>query len=1032
MHEAEGGLEAAPLPLAHDSVVGGAPRAVLRRAVAGRVQSSGSSAIAGAEVTWTAWDSEFLTFVTSAVLIPPALVDRRTVSASADENGAFSFEAPPPLEEGQPSFIWISHSGYFSEVVELDPGVSELHEPLEVTLNEALPFTAAVTKAGEAVAKARVVQRAAYPRGTTAQYARGRYAPKARLVFLRTYQSRVDGTVSLAPCDHPHALRASWEGLVSAEWEGSHRPRVELDLLPTFSLSGHVALPEGADPEWGGARVRVSGSWGTIEVELASALVQPDGAFGPVAVPAMEVDGFTARLEGNEFIETESRFDPPTPGTSVYVQIEARIGYQQWFLALDEGRQPVPFPTAVAKWKHEGVLFEKSVRGREDGYVMVPGFPAGMIWGSLTAKDRVVEPFGPMLLPEDPPAVLNVVLADAYSVSGRCMRGLDPVSDFEVRFWGVDNPDYRGSEVIRNSADGAFTLNHLAGPRVSVMAVTPDFGRSDSVIVDLQEGAEREVLLQVMSPCAIIGQVVDAATSEPIAGARVDVFSSRFWTELDPLGRPTLSDADGRIEIAKLAKGINLTSIVAEGYSDRELKVYVREEAIVNLGQVELVRCQPLTATLRLPEGHDPETWGLFADGIGGVPLTPFDSRGELRFEKASEGAWYFEVRDLRGLGEVAATQYRSLKAGEEWHLNFDLVSGRGMMIDVTGAGDVSAIEGHLVSVSYESDGGRRCNRSALLDSGGRARISGGIAPGLVLLSLSPRSAGGQYWGRALHEITSSDPDEVVLELPLERSESRVLVLDSDKQPISRALVVLRYSRDPELQVAYAITNDRGEAGLGVVPAEVDLAELTSSDGGVHSDIEIAASDWRDGTLELIFDMSASIELLLVDDGQPQSTVTCWLETVDSGVLLTSGLTPDQDGRLSFDGFAEGRYRLRISGPNHWPVELILIARADPSVRRIEVRRVGSLNLEFVHGDGGQVVNLPIDLECTTLGERAANWIASGKLQGFAGGLRTDGQGQLHLPRLPHGEYRWTVGVSSGTLLVPAGGAVTRRVVLVE
>ena len=81
--------------------------------------------------------------------------------------------------------------------------------------------------------------------------------------------------------------------------------------------------------------------------------------------------------------------------------------------------------------------------------------------------------------------------------------------------------------------------------------------------------------------------------------------------------------------------------------------------------------------------------------------------------------------------------------------------------------------------------------------------------------------------------------------------------------------------------------------------------------------------------------------------------------------------------------------------------------------QQIEVRRVGS-----------------VELECTSLGERALNWIAAGKLQGFEDGLRTDESGKLSIQGIPHGEYRWTANGSSGTFDLAAGELFNRRLIL--
>lgn len=1005
----------------------GGREVVKNLAMQGRVMSANGEPLLGADVSWTAWDPAYLVYVTAAVNIPYGLLQERSLVTRTDGEGRFSFESTPPFVPGEPSILWVTHSGHEAMVKELDASVRMPADQQGFRMEAAKTVTVVVHNKDLPVPGCTVIQQAAFPRGSKAQYSGGEFAPKARLVFHRLYRSGEGGSVLVAPTGHKHYLESRQGGLLSSPWEGDDQSIIHLQLFPTFELSGFLEFPSEMDDVWGQPRIQVLQNRGSLKEELASIPVTATGDFGPAAVPATGAEVFTARLEGSDFISTVVEFDNPGVGGNAFVEFTAKSGFSKWFQALDSNGEPVPFPELVARWTWSGETVESKVIGREDGYVMVPGIPPGALTGTLTAPGMGQHYYGPVSIPEDPPSVLQCVLSPGYQLQGRCLRGIEPITDFEVRYWSVRNTAWRGSEVFKDTVDGEFTLDHLTTSRVEVMAISPDYGRSQPVVIDLTKDPHKDLVLDIAAPKTMHGVVVSSRSGEALPNATVSVFSSRMYTEMDTIGAPAAVGPAGHFELQRLAAGINVVGFHAPGFSHRELKVFATESGDVDLGEIELVPCQALTAKLILPDGHDPSQWMLTAKGIGAIRPVGFNGSGELRVENASEGAWSFEVRDLEGLGTILATQDRWLRAGEEWHLEFDLANGRSLIIK---GPDVSEYKGSTTvkaSVRYIGIDGRSQSQIVTLDKHGEARIHAAVAPGAVIVQTLGAVSMDRATGFAMYEVDESDPDEILIELPLELASRTMRIVDSGGYPLHGVAAVLRSSSYPEIQLAHGFTDSDGEVMFGSEINMADLVDLTSPKGGIHHGIELTLPSSASDVVEIEFEMSSSVEVLLTDGGTPQSTPTVRLWATDSGAILSSGQTPDGEGRVSFPNLCPGEYELRVDGPDHWPVRRVVEAVSHPSPRIIEVRRVGDLDLEFVKAGQGPLANQPLALECLTLGERALDWIASGKLMGFASGLMTDHDGKLILSRLPHGEYRWSAAGSSGSFRLEPGEVHTAR-----
>jgi len=980
-------------------------------------------------VTWTAWDPALLFYSTAAVVIPAQEIRGRTVDTTTDDQGRFSFVEAPPLIEGQPSYLWVTHAGFTAASSEVAADATPLEEDLAITLESGAGSSVLVLESGLPVESAEVVQRIAFPRGTRDQYEGGKFLQREKAIFLRTHRTGPEGRIETSALEHDQHLAASANGRKSAPWAGPSGGAITLELEPTFELSGVVELPDDIDEDWGRARIQVVRHRGPLSEEVGTIHLEEDGAFGPFQVALKPADRYGARLVGNTFVETEQEFPTPHPEDEVFVQLEAETGHVKWFLVHDESGVPIPRATLVTRWDREGKAWEKTHLGREDGYVMALGIPSGFFTGTLHASGYATQSVAPIRLPEVPMTYLDVTMVRGFKLAGRCLRGIEPVRDFEVRFWADQERTARGRVSVVDSEDGTFLLDSLAWGQVTVTAVSTDFERSEAASVDLIRTPDKEIILQLAPPRTARGTILDGATRSPIQGALVTVFSNHLYEELDPIGLPTQTDLAGHFELARLAEGLNVISIQADGYSDRELKVYVPEHGDADLGSISLVRTQPLTAELRLPEGEDPTQWILAARGIGAPPPTPFDSDGSLRIEEANEGAWTLEVRDNQGRDDVLASQDHWLRVGEEWHVVFDLAAGRSVLVVLEDV-DPQDIDSVYVRLQYTAEDESLVDVFLFPDESGEFRLPAGVGQGPIVAKAEATVGDWSLSGTIVHQVRSDDPEEIVLSIPLGENSRRLRVVDKAGDAVAGVMVLLESSQSPGAWLSQATSDADGIARLDGVTVVADRVELTSKDGGKHTGIALDLPSDPEEIIEVVFDSSASIAVRVLDTGAPQSGVTCRLWDVDGHTLVASGQSPDSEGRLRIEGLCPGPYLLRVEGPGYWPLSRRLDAEPKATELAIEVRRTGGIAIEFMRADGTALASSPVELACLSLDESSTDWVARGLIAGAEGSLWTDPSGRLVLTGIPHGDYRWKAEGASGSLRVGAGETLDKRVVV--
>ncbi|MFT7670463.1 MAG: hypothetical protein ACI8X5_003172 [Planctomycetota bacterium] len=985
--------------------------------------------IVGATVSWTAWDSEFLFYVTASKEIPPAAIASNSIYSETNEKGEFIFGELPALAPGAISYVWITHPEFSATVMEV--GTEHIDEGFlgEIILPLASRFSAVVVSGERPVEGADVHQQVAFPVGSPAPYENGKRAPKDLLTFLRSFSSDEYGQVELAPISETVHVAARLGGRVSRPWIGIPKSSIELSLQSTFALSGQLEIPSDLKENFGTPLVLVERVRGASRQVIGTLAVEEDGAFGPEELPILDAEFYSLKLGGGMLQAGDVRIPVPKPGEDVSVYLKGVIGSAVWYMAITEAEDPIPFPFLDLRWEEDGIWHEQHVKGREDGYVVFTSCPETTLYGTIGADGYGLAKLVPNEIPEIVPLAARRTLLPAHRVSGVCMQGDVPATDFEVRFWALGDSEHRGRLIVTDSETGEFTIENLPSPSVSLMAISFDYERSEELVLDLSSGSDAgEVILNLEAGIQLTGQVVDVGTKDPIPGALVTVYTNEGYRELDPIGPPIPTDSNGDFSTERLGSGLNIISISAPGYSTRGIKVKGDPSESSGLGVIELGAEQPLTVQLLAPEGADPTEFILTATGIGSIGTERFDSQGFVRVENANAGSYFFEVRHTNGGLAPEAIQLHWLKPGDSWDLVFQYTEGRALLLTTSGAKETC--EELYARVQFSGLDGTTNFQSQYFDVGSELNLSGGIGVGPMIISVYSVDGSESLAGSISYEVSDEDSETVELHVDLHEGRASVRVVDSEFKPMSGVTVRVRLEGPEAVYIAHQFTGAGGEAVFLGLPEGNYRLDMTSSAAAQMYDVEYKITGHEIAPFEVVFDTGSAVKIKVVDEGIPQQLIDCRLWALEGDICLTSSQTPDEEGIVNIKDLGEGNYDLRLDGPHHWPVSRIVEARTDDHFHTIEVRQLAGVALKFVNAEGISFSGENVELDCLSMGEKASNWIASGKLASENGWLATNQEGLLSLPKLPHGKYRWSIAGATGTFDLAPGELLEKRIVI--
>jgi hypothetical protein len=182
---------------------------------------------------------------------------------------------------------------------------------------------------------------------------------------------------------------------------------------------------------------------------------------------------------------------------------------------------------------------------------------------------------------------------------------------------------------------------------------------------------------------------------------------------------------------------------------------------------------------------------------------------------------------------------------------------------------------------------------------------------------------------------------------------------------------------------------------------------VTHSTGGHRFDIPIELRNPEE-IVEIELDAKHEVLVQLMDRSSPQQGLRCRLYD-HAGVNAVPGVTSDEDGLARWDGFAAGRYRIRVYHQDYWPAEAVVDAPSSGVATPVQVRRLGGLEIAVRDSMGRAVNDLEVSVLSLEFGSHAADWLARKLIESSTSNGRTDSNGRLALTGLPNGDYEWSL-----------------------
>ena len=426
----------------------------------------------------------------------------------------------------------------------------------------------------------------------------------------------------------------------------------------------------------------------------------------------------------------------------------------------------------------------------------------------------------------------------------------------------------------------------------------------------------------------------------------------------------------------------------------------------IDLGRVVLTAQQNLVVHLRATAGVDLTRFQAWA---GGDALAPrlFSKEGAVRYEHVDAG--YYELMLVHPDHSIEVKD-AWLRAGEHWSETFE--AGGTADLGVRIKGDLPEESSMPLRLELAPSNGSSKRQLDVPTITGEQRLEQ-LATGQAELCVT--AGDGSLLARRTVELA---PGNNQVELEIGGPPMLVLVLDARGDPVRGATVKLTTSGEAGVFLGKTFTDAGGVCRYrGVGEGGTALLATVIHDTGIVSGVPLEVlRDLGDPAL-IRFEPNASIPLRVMDGEHPQEGVVVELyDGFDPGGFLANSSASDADGMIRWEHLGAGSYRgLVHQDPRYWRGEALLEARHDPLVTTLQLRRRADLRLRVQTAAGLPLPDISIIVESLELGRAIADWAPGGYVDVDPSSVRTDGNGELSLSRIPRGRYRWSVTFGSGT-----------------
>ena len=611
-----------------------------------------------------------------------------------------------------------------------------------------------------------------------------------------------------------------------------------------------------------------------------------------------------------------------------------------------------------------------------------------------------------------------------------------PIPDFEVRY----APDAQGGMrfVMRmgsgrqrgplerqsfHADDGAFALDDVPAGRWTVEAFAPGYQSGSAAGVTVAEGDAAEgVEVRLSRGSVVSGRVLESRSGRPVLGATVRAEQAggegrmmvmRMGSEGGEL--ESLSDADGRYEIAGLAPGGWTLTATHPDWSEATTRVEIKEGPAV--ADIRVGRGGAVAGTVLAggrPVGGAQVALQVAGDsgfrmspGLmgGGEQSALSDEGGRFRFERLSPGR-YSVVASLRD--QTSAPAEAVVTGDDAQEVQLALAEGARVRGVVSGLP-----EAQLSGVRVNAQGGDYF-ASTSTGAGGTFELAG-VPEGSVTL----RASAGDFVigsSRSASTTVTIGPGqaEATAEIVFEAGFRVDGHVTRGGRPVVDATVMANPESGGSRASATGRTDESGAYVLeGLQEGSYSIAAMGTDTAPIRKSVAITG----DTTVDLEAP-PARISGVVVEaeSGRPLSEVGVRIEDGGPGTRFVTMVTTDSSGRFSFEDLEPRTYRVAFQKAAYQADTRELVASEGADVR-VELRRGEGIGIEARDG-----------IFATPLRGLFVRVVDGSGNAAFAGSVSLDSDGRGEVPALKPGSYELRAE-SSGYAPVRAPVAVPSRTI---
>jgi len=956
--------------------------------------------IGSVEVSWTTLGSR-----TSALSLHWPRADRDTWIASTtlaitDDSGRFTL-AEPPGAGSEPSVVWLTHPSHRATFWKVDPAARLGSLPPILALARAEPISVRVVLTdGGSAPGALVLQRLRL--GYRERSSLQPFELQASFALQRRSVVDAEGRVIVPDFGGRMILSAEHYSGTSPAWIGAAPDSIELRLGPSFSWSARVSA-ESADIAQLLARVDVFCSTGSQREFVDSATIEGLGSLDPRTAAWMAADRYVFELDGGG-IPQHVEIDAPQPGAHVEVEFRLANGCRFPVRVTDSAGSPLEDAKVQWAWNRDQRWQYATRQSDAAGVAVLEHSPLGVVW-LVVNRTGFVQYRRNLEVSGDFEGTFDVALSPGASLTGVVRSAGKPVTEFTIMHRPASTAT--GTRIVDfdDRKDGTFSLEGVPLEETVVFAVSPDRPRSKGQIIDLRNAETKPLEFDLSPGAAARGLVRDARSSEPIAGAEVQVWTSDVDTRMRPFGPLARSDDQGRFRVEGLALG-EPSSVEVRHPGRATAWIRRRAEQIdeLDLGLITLEEPASIQVELKLSPGLDPGSWFVELTDTPEVEAQKFSPAGLVRFDGIDPGGYFVNVwsADAISFSETCVA-----RAGEVANVVLDLMQGRTLDVEIVWDSDSPVLTDRSVAVqSFDRGYTSPSVQFAPAPATGLVRFSS-VTGDRVRISVNDHL--GTCLGSIIPTLEDLRSGRVVVRIG---GPPRVVrVVNGQGTSVSGVQTSLRSTNSGWF--AWRNTDSDGRASFGALSEEVyDVALLVPPRGGGV----VRRVAFSEGVGEVVFEPTAQLSIRLLDGEEPLTGVSVGIRDGFGLDMHFGFVTTDVEGRTEYEGCLQQAFKCQVQQSGLWPTDFLAEATTSGTETTAQVRRLGSVVLHAKRG-GLALAGVVLRVESEEFATSVDPWIADGRVSVSDTRGATDDQGRLRLDGLPRGTYRWSITLDEGATI---------------